>query len=59
MTFREKYHEDFPKNCKVNPDILSCPADYEYEERWNCKHDTMTCKECWNRIMKKNEDLNL
>lgn len=56
MTFREKFHKDFPKKKDFNPASKWCPSAFDYEADWTC-HPTgrdpegPDCDACWNREM--------
>lgn len=52
MTFVEKYQIDNPGS-PVDDCLMYCPHDFCYEEESIC--GTMTCLECWDREMPKEE----
>lgn len=49
MTFREKYHKDFPIKEGCNPAERMCPSSFDYEEDWDCDSSGIDCEECWDR----------
>ena len=54
MTFREKFHKEFPEKKDFNPASKWCPAAFEYEEDWLCcptdrNPEGPDCDECWDR----------
>lgn len=49
MTFREKYHKDFPIKEGCNPAERMCPSSFDYEEYWDCDSSGIDCEECWDR----------
>lgn len=56
MTFREKFHEEFPKAKELNPALVWCPCAFDYEEDWTCGPEDIhseepDCDKCWDREM--------
>ena len=51
MTFREKFHKEFPKEKELNPALKWCPSSLGYEEDYppNLKPCDRDCDECWDR----------
>ncbi len=54
MTFREKFHEEFPKSKGINPALKWCPSAFDYEADWTCDPKDLNseepdCDKCWNR----------
>lgn len=54
MTFREKFHEEFPKAKELNPALVWCPCAFDYEEDWICGPEDIhsegpDCNKCWDR----------
>ena len=51
MTFKEKLAIEHPS--KINPKEIGgcagCPADYGYEDEWDCDEYGVGCSTCWNR----------
>ena len=61
MTFREKFHEDFPEKKDFNPASKWCPSAFDYETDWTCNPtdyriigcgpEGLDCDKCWDREM--------